>query len=325
MRALRIVARRALAALPTVLIVTLGAYLLLESAPGDAADAYLAQTGGDAGFAAELRGRFGLAGSTPERLMRFYAGLLHGDLGPSAVFGRPVVAVILERLPTTLLLMGCAAAFTAGIGTLLGLAAGTRPGSWRDHAVTLGTLALLSMPNFWLALLLILAFGVRLAWLPVGGLRTIGAPLSGLDAALDTARHLVLPTVALGAGYLALYARTLRAGMVAAWREDHVRAARARGLADRAVVWRAVARPALPPVVVLLGQQAGTLFGGSVVTETVFGLPGLGRLAYEAVAGRDTLLLVGVVLAGTGVVILANLLVDLVLARLDPRIGAGGG
>ena len=121
MRALRIVARRALAALPTVLIVTLGAFLLLESAPGDAADAYLAQTGGDAGFAAELRQRFGLGGSTPERLMRFYAGLLHGDLGPSAVFGRPVVAVILERLPTTLLLMGCAAAFTAGIGTLLGL------------------------------------------------------------------------------------------------------------------------------------------------------------------------------------------------------------
>ena len=114
--------------------------------------------------------------------------------------------------------------------------------------------------------------------------------------------------------------------MVAAWREDHVRAARARGLAERAGRAGAPSRgPALPPVVVLLGQQAGTLFGGSVVIETVFGIPGLGRLAYEAVAGRDTLLLVGVVLAGTGVVILANLLVDLVLARLDPRIGAGDG
>src|SRR5919112_1452572 len=179
MRALRIVARRALAALPTVLIVTLGAYLLVESAPGDAADAYLAQTGGDAGFAAELREPFGLAGSTPERLMRFYAGRLHGDLGASAVFGRPVVAVILERLPTTLLLMGCAAAFTAGIGTLLGLAAGARPGSWRDHAVTLGTLALPSMPNFWLALLLILTFGVRLARLPRGRAALRTAPSCG--------------------------------------------------------------------------------------------------------------------------------------------------
>jgi peptide/nickel transport system permease protein len=110
--------------------------------------------------------------------------------------------------------------------------------------------------------------------------------------------------------------------MVEAWRADHVRAARARGLTRRRVVWRAVARPALLPVVVLLGQQAGTLFGGSVVVESAFGIPGLGRLAYEAVAGRDTLLLAGIVLAGTVMVILANLLVDLVLVRLDPRIGA---
>jgi peptide/nickel transport system permease protein len=140
----------------------------------------------------------------------------------------------------------------------------------------------------------------------------------------DVAWHLVLPTLALGAGYLALYTRTLRAGMVATWRADHVRAARARGLGEQSVVRRAVARPALLPVVVLLGQQIGTLFGGSVVTETVFGIPGLGRLTYEAVAGRDTLLLVGVVLAGTVVVIAANLLVDLLLVRLDPRIGASG-
>jgi peptide/nickel transport system permease protein len=140
---------------------------------------------------------------------------------------------------------------------------------------------------------------------------------------LDTARHLVLPTVALGTGYVAIYLRTLRAGMVDAWRADHVRAARARGLSERAVVWRAVARPAFLPVVVLLGQQAGTLFGGSVVVETVFAVPGMGRLAYEAVAGRDVPLLIGVVLAGTVVVIVANLLVDLVMTRLDPRIGVG--
>ncbi len=322
MRSLTVVGLRLLTSVPTLFLVSLGAYLLLESAPGDAADAYLAETGGDAGFAAALRQRLGLTGSLAARLFRFYAGLAQGDLGTSAVFGRPVVAVILERLPTTLLLMSCAVAFTAGLGSLLGLAAGAKPGSLRDHAIVAGTLGLLAMPNFWLALLLILAFGVRLAWFPVGGLRSLGAPLSSGAAALDLARHLVLPTVALGAGYLALYARTLRAGMIAAWSEDHVRAARARGLAERRIVLRAVARPALPPVIVLLGQQAGTLFGGSVVVETVFGIPGLGRLAYEAVAGRDSLLLAGIVLAGTCVVILANLLVDLALLRLDPRIGA---
>ena len=323
MRPFRVILRRLLAAIPTLALVSLGAFLLLESAPGDAADAYLAQTGGDAGYAAALRERLGLQGSAADRLLRFYGGLLWGDLGTSAVFGRPVLGVIVERLPTTLLLMTCAVGFAALLGTGLGLVAGSRPGSVRDHAVTVVTLGLLAMPNFWLALLLVLLFGVRLAWLPTSGLSDPGSPTTGPAAILDTARHLVLPTLALGAGYLALYARTLRAGMAAAWRAEPVRAARARGLPERRVIWRAVARPALLPVVVLLGQQAGTLFGGSVVVETVFGIPGLGRLAYEAVAGRDTLLLVGVVLAGTVVVIAANLAADLVLVRLDPRIGAG--
>jgi peptide/nickel transport system permease protein len=321
MRALRVIAQRLLVAVPTLLLVSLGAFLLLESAPGDAADAYLAQTAGDAGFAAELRERLGLTGSTLDRLARFYAGLLQGDLGTSAVFSRPVLSVIAERLPTTLLLMAAAVTFTALVGSLLGLLAGGKPGGLRDQAITVATLGLLAMPNFWLALLLVLLFGVKLAWLPTSGLQSLGAPKAGLSAALDLAQHLILPTLALGAGYLALYTRTLRAGMAATWRADHVRAARARGLPENRVVWRAVARPALLPVVVLLGQQVGTLFGGSVVTETVFGIPGLGRLTYEAVTGRDTLLLVGVVMAGTVVVILANLLVDLVLVRLDPRIG----
>ena len=324
MRSLRLIVQRLVAALPTLVLVSLGAFLLLESAPGDAADAYLAQTGGDAGFAADLRRRLGLQGTELERLGRFYAGLLQGDLGNSAVFNRPVIAVIVERLPTTLLLMAAAVSFTALFGSALGLIAGARPGGWRDHAITLVTLGLLAMPNFWLALVLVLTFGVKLGWLPTSGLQSLGASKEGLAAVADIASHLVLPTLALGAGYLALYTRTLRAGMVATWRAEHVRAARARGLSEQSVVRRAVARPALLPVVVLLGQQIGTLFGGSVVTETVFGIPGLGRLTYEAVAGRDTLLLVGVVLAGTVVVIAANLLVDLLLVRLDPRIGASG-
>jgi peptide/nickel transport system permease protein len=325
MRVLRVVVQRVVSALPTLALVSIGAFALLESAPGDAADAYLAQTGGDAGFAVDLRKRFGLDGSAPDRLARFYAGLLQGDLGTSIVFNRPVVSVIAERLPTTLILMAAAVSFTALVGSALGLLAGARPGSWRDHAITVATLGLLAMPNFWLALLLVLTFGVHLTWLPTSGLQSLGTTKMGLAAVADVAWHLVLPTLALGAGYLALYTRTLRAGMVANWRADHVRAARARGLPEQRVVWRAVARPALLPVVVLLGQQVGTLFGGSVVVETVFGIPGLGRLTYEAVTGRDTLLLVGVVLASTVVVLVANLLVDLMLVRLDPRIGSAHG
>ena len=297
----------------------LGTWILLEAAPGDAADAYLARAGGgDAVFVADLRARFGLDLAGPDRFLAFAARLAAGDLGTSAVFDRPVAAVILGRIPITLVLMAAAIGFAAVLGTAGGLVAGARPGGIGDRLLSTAALTLLAIPSFWLGLLLIRWFAVQLGWLPVGGIRTIGGP-GGL---LDGARHLVLPTIALGTGYVALYLRTLRAGMVDAWQADHVRAARARGLHERDVVWGAVARPALLPVVVLLGQQAGTLFGGSVVVETVFAVPGMGRLAYEAVAGRDLPLLVGVVLAGTVVVIAANLLVDLLLVRLDPRIGA---
>jgi peptide/nickel transport system permease protein len=322
---LRVLIRRLLAAVPTFLLVAIGAFALLEAAPGDAADAYLAQTGGDAGFAAAVRRQLGLDLGLADRLARFFAGLATADLGVSAVFNRPVVSLLVERAPVTLALMAGAVALAALFGSALGLLAGARPGGLADRLSSVLTLGLLSVPSFWLALLLILWFGLRLGWLPIGGLQTLGGPASGSGGALDLLRHLLLPTVALGAGYAALYMRTLRAGMVEAWSADHVRAARARGLKQWAVVWRAVARPAFVPVVVLVGQQAGTLFGGSVVIETVFAIPGMGRLAYEAVAGRDILLLVGIVLAGALVVIVANLLVDLALARLDPRIRLGHG
>jgi peptide/nickel transport system permease protein len=178
------------------------------------------------------------------------------------------------------------------------------------------------MPNFWLALLLIVGFSVSLGWLPVGGIASIGAGLEGIAWLLDRLTHLILPVIALGAGYVAMYLRSLRAGMVELWAADHVKAARARGLNRPALVWRHVARPALLPVIVLLGQQIGTLFGGSVVVETVFAVPGMGRLAYEAVAGRDMMLMAGIVLGGACLVILINLTVDLVLTLLDPRVGA---
>jgi peptide/nickel transport system permease protein len=322
MPALRLLLQRLLAAIPTLLLVALAAFLLLEFAPGDAADAYLAQTGGDAGFAAALREQLGLGGTLTGRLLRFFSGLAGGDLGTSVVFNRPVTGIITERLGTTLTLMAGAVTLAALGGGLMGLLAGANPGGTADRLLSLLALLLLAVPSFWLALLLIVTFGVSLGWLPIGGLGGPGPRPAGMAGVIETARHMALPVLALGAGYMALFMRTLRAGMVEAWRQEHVRAAMARGLKARAVLWRGVTRPALLPVVVLLGQQMGTLFGGSVVVETVFGIPGMGRLAYEAVAGRDPLLLAGVMLAGTIMVILANLGVDLLLSRLDPRIGA---
>jgi peptide/nickel transport system permease protein len=318
---LRMVLRRMAAAVPTLLIVACGVFLLLALAPGDAVDAYLAETGGDAGYAAELRRSLGLDGGVADRLLRFLGALAALDLGRSAVFSRPVTAVIGERLPNTLLLMATATIFAAGFGGLTGVMAGAKPGAWRDRALTAGALALLALPNFWLGLMLIVGFSVWLPWLPVGGIRSLSGG-EGAGGVLDTARHLILPTVALGAGYVALYMRTLRAGMAEAWRAEHVRAARARGLPEGSVLRRAVIRPALVPTAVIAGQNIGTLVGGSVVVETVFAIPGMGRLAYEAVAGRDTVLLVGVVMTSTLLVLAINLMVDLLLLRLDPRIRA---
>lgn len=321
-RNLRIVAARLASAIPTFLIVALAAFLLLELAPGDAVDAYLAETGGDAGYAAELRRRLGLGGTAWERLAGFMLSLGTLDLGRSVIFSRPVISVIAERLPNTLLLMASTTLFAAGIGLVAGRLAGARPGSWRDRSLSVTALALLAVPNFWLGLVLVVALAVSWPIFPVAGLRSLGAPPGGPAQILDMAWHLVLPTMALGAGYVALYMRTLRAGMVTAWQADHVRAARARGVRESSVLSRAVTRPALLPTVVIAGQNIGTLIGGSVVVETVFAIPGMGRLAYEAVSGRDTPLLLGVILSATVLVLTVNLLVDLVLVQLDPRIGA---
>jgi peptide/nickel transport system permease protein len=322
-RAIRIVASRLAAAIPTLVLVAAGAFLLLSLAPGDAVDAYFAETGGAGGSAAELRRSWGLAGTGPERFLAFMLGVFSGDLGRSIAHQRPVLDLVLERLPTTMLLMASALALATVLGGGLGLLAGARPGGLRDRLLSAGALALNAIPNFWLGLLLILLLAVKLPLLPVGGLRSLGVPLGGFGAVADMAVHLIMPALALGLGYVALSLRTLRAGMAETWRADHVRAARARGLAPRSVVWRAVARPAILPVVVLIGQQAGAMLGGSVVVETVFAVPGMGRLAFEAVSGRDPALLMGVALTGAVFVILANLAVDLALVRLDPRIGAG--
>lgn len=321
-RTLRILLTRLVAAIPTVAIVVVGAFALLSLAPGDAVDAYFAETGGAGGVASELRQRWGVGGAPLERLVAFAAGVFSGDLGRSIVHNRPVLALVLERLPTTMLLMALAMTLAVGAGGALGVAAGAKPESLRDRVLSIAALALNAIPNFWLGLVLILLLVVRLPLLPIGGLQSLGAPLSGWSAFVDRAAHMVLPSLTLGLGYMALSLRTLRAGMVETWRADHVRAARARGLSRRAVVWRAVARPAILPVIVLAGQQAGTLLGGSVVVETVFAIPGMGRLAFEAVSGRDPALLMGVVFTSTLLVLAMNLLADLALTRLDPRIGA---
>ncbi len=268
-----------------------------------------------------LRHRWGLDQSELTRLANYLWALLHLDLGQSVTFSRPVRDVILERLPTTLLLMVSATALSFGLGSALGVYAGARPGSFRDRVLSIGSLALYAIPGFWLGLVLIVVFAVDLRWLPIGGIEALASSKTGLDRAADIAIHLLLPVSALGFIYLALYLRMMRAGMAEVWRQDFILAARARGLSRRAIV-RHVARNALLPLVTMLGLQSAQMLGGSVVIESVFAVPGLGRLAQEAVAGRDTPLLLGIILVSAVLVVVINLLVDLAYTILDPRVGA---
>jgi len=324
-RALILFRRRVIGSIPVLLIVVVGTFFLLEAASGDAVDAYLASIGGaDAALIQSLREAYGLDQSVWARLWLYLTSLVRFDFGYSVAFGRPIRDLILERLPNTLWLMGSATALSVSLGTALGIVAGARPGSATDKSLSIVSLALYAIPSFWLGLVLSVVFAVQLRWLPTSGIETVASGKEGLDRALDIARHLVLPVVSLGVIYLALFLKVMRAGMAEAWRQDYALAARAKGLTRPRIVLRHIARNALLPLATMIGVQAAGMLGGSVVIESVFAVPGFGRLAQEAVAGRDAPLLMGIIVTSALLVVVVNLIVDLTYALLDPRVGAGG-
>ncbi len=307
-----------------LLIVLIFTFVLLENASGDAVDAYLVSIGGgDAGLRDALREQYGLNGSMLARFWLYASSVLRLDLGWSLAFDRPVLGLILERLPNTLLLMGSATALAFILGTALGIVAGARPGGLTDRVLSTLSLMLYATPGFWLGLVLAIVFAVQLRWLPTSGIETIASGKQGFARALDIARHLVLPVASLGLIYLALFLRVMRTAMAAIWPLDFVLFAASKGLSRRRIVLRHVARNAALPLITVLGLQAATMLGGSVVIESVFAIPGFGRLAQEAVSGRDTPLLMGIILTSAVFVILVNLVVDILYSVLDPRIGSG--
>jgi peptide/nickel transport system permease protein len=318
---LTFVLRRLAHGIPVVLIVAVGVFFILEAAPGDAVDAYLGSLGGgDLALAEQLRQQWGLDQSVVVRFVAYMESVITLDLGWSTSMSMPVTQAIMLRLPATVLLMGTAILMSALLGIVLGGIAALRHGRALDRVITTSGLILNAVPGFWLGLILIVVFVVWLGWFPNAGLATINGPTDPIGRALDVAWHLVLPVTTLALTYMALYLRLMRGAMVETQSSTWVRAARARGLPDQRIVRRHIARPALLPVVTMLGLQAGVMLGGSVVIETVFAIPGLGSLAYLAVSNRDLPLIAGVVLVGTVMVIVVNLLVDLSYTRLDPRV-----
>lgn len=324
MHILKLAGRRLMSSIPTLLILLAGLFILLQFAPGDTVDALMAQMGGgDPAQAAELRRFYGLEGSAAVRLLDYLWRLVRLDLGFSAIYGKPVATVIAERLPATILLMTASLSFAFFFGLILGVVAARGVNKWPDTLISTLGLMFYAMPTFWFGLMAIVVFSIYLQWLPAGGFEDITVSYTGLRRTLDIALHLVLPTLTLGLFYMAIYLRIMRGSMLEVLNLDFVRTARSKGMDETRVVVRHVLRNALLPMVTLIGLQAGTMLGGSVVIESVFSLPGIGRLAYESVVQRDLNTLLGIVFVSAVMVICVNFIVDLIYARLDPRISAG--
>ncbi len=300
-------------------------FLLLHAAPGDLADTLAGQAGAaDSAYVDALRHRLGLDQSLPMQFGHYVASLARLDFGVSPRFNEPVLTLIWERAPATFLLLSTSMVLAVGMGVLLGAIAARRAHTIADEVISIVSLLFYATPVFCVGLILIVVFAVRLRWLPSGGLATVGgSDLGPAGVMLDVARHLVLPATTLALFYMAIYTRLMRASMLDVQRLDFVRTARAKGLPEGVITLRHVLRNALLPLVTMVGLQMASAMGGSVLVETIFGWPGLGRLAFEAISQRDVNLLLGLLILSSVLVVVVNLLVDLLYARLDPRIELG--
>lgn len=302
---------RVLAAVPTLLALTLVAFVLTTAARGDPALEALQQAGEvpSPETLALYRQQLGLDQPFPVRYARWIAGAVRGDLGKSYLSRRPVGTIIQERMRSTLILGASALAISTGLGVTLGTVFALRHDTWIDHVGRFVIVVLASVPSFWLAIAMIVLFGEKLRLLPVAGF--------GVD------RHLIMPSLALALGPASSLMRLTRARMLEVMNQDYVRTARAKGLSDAVVTWRHVLRNAAVPIVSLLGLRFGHILAGAIIVESIFAWPGMGSVMLTAISGRDLPVIGGYVLIAGLLFIGANLLVDVLYVALDPRIRLG--
>jgi ABC-type dipeptide/oligopeptide/nickel transport system permease component len=302
---IRYISTRLLFALPALWLIVTLVFLLSHIVPGDPVQQMLGE-GARAEDLQQLRHSLGLDVPLPTQYGRYIAGIVHGNLGESFRFQEPVTRVVLEHYPATLELAIVALLVCVAIGIPAGLLAAERRGTSTDHAVGVLTLFGLSVPNFALGPVLILVFSVIFGWLPVSGRGGVS--------------HLILPAITLGAGLAAILTRMVRISVIEELSSDYVRTARAKGVSPAGVLFRHAFRNALIPILTILGLQFGTLLAGTIVTETIFSWPGIGRLAVQAIGARDYPLLQGCILLIAVSYVFVNLLTDMVYAFVDPRV-----
>ena len=334
MRAVKIL-ERMLAVIPIMFGVAIVVFLFMRLTPGDPVDIMM----GEAGYVSEgeienLRREFNLDKPLHEQLLLFLSGAIRGDLGNSYVKRAPVTELIAERLPATIELALGALIFGLAVAVPIGIISAVRQYSVLDRVSMAGAFLGISMPAFWLGIILMLIFSVRLRWLPVAGridytaelhsvtgLHVLDSLLTGnREALVSSLRHLVLPSISLGAAMAATVARILRSSMLEVLRQDYVMLARAKGLVEFLVVTKHALRNALIPTVTVVGLQVGVLLGGNMIVETVFGWPGLGRLVVQAIFSRDFPLVQGAVMIYAFIFVMANLIVDVLYTYLNPKI-----
>jgi ABC-type dipeptide/oligopeptide/nickel transport system permease component len=301
----RYISVRLLLALPALWVIVTFVFLLAHIVPGDPVQQMLGE-GARAEDLEHLRHALGLDQPVLVQYEHYMVGVLHGNLGQSIRFQQPVARLVLARYPATLELSIAALLICVAIGIPAGLLAASRRGTSSDHAVGVFTLLGLSVPNFALGPLLMLVFSVLLGWLPVSGRGGIS--------------HLLLPSITLGAALAAILTRMVRSSVIEELSSDYVRTARSIGLSESQVLFRHAFRNALIPILTILGLQFGTLLAGTIVTETIFSWPGIGRLAVQAIQARDYPLLQGCILAIAVSYVLVNLFTDVVYALVDPRV-----
>ena len=310
---MQFIVRRLLIAVPVLLLVSLISASIMQLVPGDPAAVIAGASASDAEIA-QVRKQLGLDQPFPVKLARWYSDLAHGDLGHSILLNRPVTQAIAERVPVTLALAGFALLLTVAIGVPAGVIAAMRANTWVDQAVLTLALVGVSIPNFWLSLMLIVLFGVMLDWLPAGGY----VPFA--DDPVGWVRCLILPGISLALLQIGLLARITRATMLEVLQQDYIRTARAKGMPAFFVIGKHALKNVLVPVVTVIGISFGLLLSGSVVIETVYSIPGMGRLLANAIFGRDYPVIQGGLLLTAAVLVLLNLLVDVLYAVIDPRI-----
>lgn len=315
----RYVVRRLLQVLPAVASILVVTFAIVHAAPGDPVVAVAGESG-DKAYYDFMRTKFGLDRPLPEQFLTYSGDVLRGDLGVSYVQGQRVSTLIAERVPATLLLMGSSLLLSTVGGIALGALAARRPFGPFDLAVSTVALVGYALPVFWMAQLAMLTIAFKTGWFPIQGMTTARATYTGLAHVVDVARHLALPALVLAASEVALVTRIARTGILSEMNKDYVRVAQAKGLSESGALVRHALRNALLPVVTVVGSRVGFLFSGAVLVETVFGWPGLGRLVLSAAQTRDHPVLLGMVLLVAFSLVLANLVTDLLYARVDPRI-----